>query len=212
MTLDQTMRLKPKTALTEKEANAVKEAELDICVFGYQSFHSLESEGIRRFAQTFVDLGAKRGQFSVSIGDCTLFGRNAIQNLCLKKAEMAKEKIREGLSEPTAASAVALTTDIWTDGHRNLSYLDVHAFWITKDFKMKHCLLSVEHFGEEPHTAENVLLKYESITEQYSLTDSSVPVVTDKGSNMVSGKLKKISPPSQLSSLSNQTFFFRSAQ
>lgn len=179
-----------KVVLNQTESNAVKEAELDLCIFGYSSFHSLESEGLRRFAQTFVDLGAKKGQFDVSIGDGTLHGRNAVQSHCLKKADIVKERIRNALAEPISACAVALTTDIWTDGHRNLSYLDVHAFWITEQFEMKHCLLSVEHFGEDPHTADNILSKYTAIVEEYGLSDVSAPVVTDKGSNMVSGKFK----------------------
>ena len=100
-----------------------------ICTLGYQSFHSLESEGLRKYA--FVDLGAKRGRFEVSIHDGTLFGRNAVQHLCLSKAVVLQDKLKDNLYEPISASAVALTTDMCTDNYRKSSYLDVHAFWIT---------------------------------------------------------------------------------
>lgn len=178
-----------KVVLTSSETASVKEAELELCSLGYQSFHSLESEGLRKFAQTFADLGAKKGYFNVSIADKTIFGRTAVQNLCLNKAAETKKNIQDALNEPKAASALATTTDIWSDSHRNMSYLDVHAFWISEEFVVKHCLLSVDHFGEEPHTGDNILLRYEKVLEEYSLPKGSTPVVTDRGSNMIAGKV-----------------------
>ena len=50
-----------KFKLTKDELETVKDSELAIYALSYQSFHSLESEGLSKFTQTFVDLGAKRG-------------------------------------------------------------------------------------------------------------------------------------------------------
>ena len=75
---------------------------------------------------------------------------------------------------------------MWTDNFRKLSYLDVHAFWVRKEFTLKHCLLAVEHFGTDSHTGDNILRHFKQITE-YGLISFSAPVVTNKGSNMVSG-------------------------
>ena len=116
-----------------------------------------------KFAQTFVDLGAKRGRFEVSIKEGTLLGRNSVQNHCLSKAKKMQSKLRDTLNGPISSSAVALTTDMWTDNFRKLSYLDVHAFWVTKEFKLKHCLLAVEHFGTDSHTGDNILKQYRRI-------------------------------------------------
>ena len=173
--------------LTKEEADSIKESQLAICTLGYQSFHSLESEGLRKFAQTFVDLGAKRGRFEVSITESTLFGRNAVQHYCLSKAATLQNKLKDALVEPISASAVALTTDMWTDSYRKLSYLDVHTFGITDDFKMEHSLLAVDHFGTDSHTGDNILEHYSRIVEEYGLVSVSSPVVKDKGSNMVAG-------------------------
>ena len=178
---------KQKFKLAKEESEAIKDSELAICALGYQSFHSLESEGLSKFAQTFVDLGAKRGRFKVSIQDGTLLGRNAVQNHCLSKAKTMQAKLRDTLHEPICSSAVALTTDMWTDNFRKLSYLDVHAFWVSKELTLKHCLLAVEHFGTDSHTGDNILRHFKQITEEYGLINFSAPVVTDKGSNMVSG-------------------------
>ena len=84
ITLKQITKVKVK--LSKEDTEAIKESKLAICTLGYQSFNSLESDGLRKFAQTFVDLGAKRGHFEVSIHDGALFGRNAVQHLCLSKA------------------------------------------------------------------------------------------------------------------------------
>ena len=96
-------------------------------------------------------------------------------------------KLRDSLHEPICSSAVALTTDMWTDNFRKLSYLDLHAFWVSNEFALKHCLLAVEHFGTDSHTGDNILRHFKQITEEYGLIGFSAPVVTDKGSNMVSG-------------------------
>ena len=94
--------------LSKEDTEAIKESQLAICTLGYQSFHSLESEGLLKFAQTFVDLGAKRGRFEVSINNGTLFGRNAVQHHCLSKAVVLQNKLKDALFEPISASAVAL--------------------------------------------------------------------------------------------------------
>ena len=178
---------KVKVKLSKEDTEAIKESQLAICSLGYQSFHSLESEGLRKFARTFVDMGAKRARFEVSIHDGTLFGRNAVLHLCLSKAVVLQDKLKDSLYEPISASAVALTTDMWTDNYRKLSYLDVHGFWITDEFKLDHSLLAVDHFGKDSHTGDNILKHYSRIVEEYGLISVSAPVVTDKGSNMVAG-------------------------
>ena len=122
---------KQKFKLSKEESEAIKDSELAICALGYQSFHSLESEGLSKFAHTFVDLGAKRGRFEVSIKNGTLLGRNAVQSHCLSKAKTMQAKLRDTLNGPICSSSIALTTDMWTDNFRKLSYLDVHAFWGT---------------------------------------------------------------------------------
>ena len=96
-------------------------------------------------------------------------------------------KLRDTLNELICSSSIAITTDMWTDNFRKLSYLDVHAFWVSKEFTLKHCLLAVEHFGTDSHTGDNILRHFKQITEEYGLISFSAPVVTDKGSNMVSG-------------------------
>ena len=90
---------KQKFKLTKEESEVIKDSELAICALGYQSFYSLESEGLFKFAQTFVDQGAKRGRSEVSIKDGTLLGRNAVQSHCLSKAKMMQAKLRDTLNK-----------------------------------------------------------------------------------------------------------------
>ena len=73
------------------------------------------------------------------------------------------------------------------DNYRKLSYLDVHTFWITDDFKLEHRLLAVDHFGTDSHTDDNILEHYSRIVEEYDLISVSTPVVMDKWFNMVAG-------------------------
>ena len=39
----------------------------------------------------------------------------------------------------------------------------MYAFWVTKEFELKQCLLAVEHFGTDYHTGDNILKHYKII-------------------------------------------------
>lgn len=84
-------------------------------------------------------------------------------------------KIKDIISEPAASDCVSLTTDMWSDDYRKLSYIDVNAFWITKEFVMKNTLLGLKHFGSESHTAVNITgaILYKSFSLEFKKLEAS---------------------------------------
>ena len=103
LSLDQVTKQRFK--LTKEESEAIKDSELAICALGYQSFHSFESEGLSKFAQTFVDLGAKRCRFEVSVKDGTLLGRNAVQSHWLSRLRRCIQ-LRDTVNKPICSSSI----------------------------------------------------------------------------------------------------------
>ena len=74
--------------LSLKERNDVKRAEVAFCVRGYHSINSVESDGLQKLLQTYVDIAAAKGRFEVRIGSQegdgndagTLFGRKTVSH------------------------------------------------------------------------------------------------------------------------------------
>ena len=96
-----------------------------------------------------------------------------------------KAKLIEAVKEPVEDGTVSLTLDLYTDDFRKRSYLDVHAFWVARDFELQHAVLAVRHFGTAAHTAENISGAVSSILTEYGLPADDTPCTTDHGSNVV---------------------------
>jgi len=55
------------------------------------------------------------------------------------------------------------------DDYRKKSYLDVHASWVDRDFRLHHAALAVRHFDTATHTGENTLAVINDILMEYNL-------------------------------------------
>ena len=187
LTLMQTMRQTPR--VLKPDVEALKQKEVQFCAAGYHSFLSVENSGFKSVLQTCVDLGAKYGKFDV--GEI-LAGRKAVsretQNLAAKTKNVIKSRLKESIDDST----VALSIDMYTDDFRKKAYLDVHATWVERDFKLHHAVLAVRHFGTAAHTAVNISTAVNAILTEYGLSEDDTPVTTDHGSNIVAALRSKI--------------------
>ena len=77
---------------------------------------------------------------------------------------------------------VSLTTDGGTSSNA-VSFLDINAHYIDKNFEMKSVVLAVRE-NKESHTAENYRKKTDEVVEEFSLKDKVVLTTTDNENKM----------------------------
>jgi len=130
------MRQTPR--VSKPDVEALKQKEVQFCATGYHSFKSVENNGFRSVLQACVYLGAKYGKFDV--GEI-LAGRKAVSRETKNLATKTKDVIKSRLKESIEDSTVALSIDMYTDDFRKKAYLDVHATWVERDFKLHHAVL-----------------------------------------------------------------------
>ncbi len=65
---------------------------------------------------------------------------------------------------------------MYTDDYRKRSYLDVHAFYVDRNFDLHHCLLAISHFGTVAHAGENVYNALHSICTKWQILLHETPV------------------------------------
>ena len=146
--------------LTNAEKDSLKLLQMKHVVFGHHSFNSTDEPDVVALLQGMVDLGSKHGKFDIKPH---LFGRNTVGS-CLKwEVTEVTSKIADIISEPAASDCVSLTCGMWSDDYQKLSYIDVNAFWITKEFVMKNTLLGLKHFTSEVRVTTPPTLQWQLI-------------------------------------------------
>ena len=99
-----------------------------------------------------------------------------------------KQKVFDALQE---ATAVSLTTDIWSS-RATQGYMTVTAHFISNEWKMKYHVLETSRMVES-HTAENIASKLTKVMNDWKITDKISAVVTDNAANVVKAvKLLKV--------------------
>lgn len=75
--------------------------------------------------------------------------------------------------------------DMYTDDFRKMSYLDVHAAWVDREYSIHHAALAVRHFGTAAHTGDNIHLAVNGTFQEYNIPEQIILVTTDHGLNVV---------------------------
>lgn len=93
-----------------------------------------------------------------------------------------KNEISKGL---VSASAISITTDMWTNSNNVQSFLSYTAHWLDKLYTVKHAVLQMKHFPKQ-HTAENILKALTEIPTLWEINPSKIhAIVRDNGRNIV---------------------------
>ncbi|GBP34206.1 Zinc finger BED domain-containing protein 4 [Eumeta japonica] len=93
-------------------------------------------------------------------------------------------KIEASISQ---ATAVSVTSDIWTCQHNNESFLSFTAHWISPYFNLEHGVLAMKPFPSS-HSGTNIAKKLNAITERWNTPKSKVHLlVHDSGAYMIKG-------------------------
>lgn len=147
---------------------------------GFNSFLSIESNHLKQLVQFGCELAAKYGT-NVDL-DSIWPSRNTVRNMTFEVANEYKGHISNQISDASNASALSVTTDIWSDGVVRQAYIDVSVFYVD-NFELKHALLAFRHFNEA-HTATAIFEKVKDIASEFGFNHLTAPYVTDSAANM----------------------------
>ena len=64
----------------------------------------------------------------------------------------------------------AITSDLWTDGYKNVSYLTVTAHYVSADWELKTRVLSTKPMSCETKTAENITKHVENVLHSFDVS------------------------------------------
>lgn len=93
-------------------------------------------------------------------------------------------KIKENILQ---ASAISVTSDMWTCTHNNSSFLSFTAHWVSTEFKIEYAVLAMKPFSGS-HTGDNIAKELNSIATCWDIPNSKIHLlVHDSGANMVKG-------------------------
>ena len=102
----------------------------------------------------------------------------------MRKIPAKYDKVREEVKdELDHASAVCLTTDIWTS-RISQSYMTVTCHFIDNSWHLKSYVLETVHLSVS-HTAENIASELIRIANEWSISEKVVALATDNASNAV---------------------------
>jgi hypothetical protein len=97
-----------------------------------------------------------------------------------EKYDEIKQKVKKKLN---AASAVCLTTDIWSS-RTCQGYMTVTCHFIDGSWQLENCVLETSHLSVA-HTAENIAAELKRIAQEWNISEKVVALVTDNAANAV---------------------------
>uniref|UniRef100_A0A674NDC5 BED-type domain-containing protein n=1 Tax=Takifugu rubripes TaxID=31033 RepID=A0A674NDC5_TAKRU len=163
----------PKTApLRAKQA--ITDKCVDFCCQDLRPFSVVSGEGFKSLAQELINIGSTFGNFLI-------------------------ERVKKALA---GGCDVAMSTDMWTDDYRRMSYIAITCHFTETDFRLVGKTLTTAVFPvEDAKTGKNIRRELvRLLVNRFGLEPSSlsrIVWVTDQGSNIV----KALEPYKRLSCL-----------
>ncbi|CAL9699746.1 unnamed protein product [Knipowitschia caucasica] len=178
---------------------AITDKCVDFCTKDLRPFYTVSGEGFQALAQELINIGASYGRIAAS---SVLPHHGTISKACLEKAEMKREQLVSELKQTLASGDIGMSTDMWTDDYRKMSYIAITCHFINSDFLLVGKTLTTAVFpAEDAKTGKNIrreLLRL--LINKFGLELSSlknIVWVTDQGSNII----KALEPYRRLSCL-----------
>lgn len=189
----------PKTApLRAKQA--ITDKCVDFCCQDLRPFSVVSGEGFKSLAQELINVGSTFGRVPV---DSVLPHYTTVSKACTEKAEVKRSLLIERVKKALASGCdVAMSTDMWTDDYRKMSYIAITCHFTETDFNLVGKTLTTAVFpAEDAKTGKNIRRELvRLLVNRFGLEPSSlsrIVWVTDQGSNIV----KALEPYKRLSCL-----------
>ena len=159
-------------------------AAVSVVVKDLRPFSVFDGEGMKEFAQTCIDIRAKYGKLTV---EEVLPSRNTIAKKVKSTALDQKTNLLASLKLAISNnSGFGVTSDLWTDDFKKLTYLSCTAHWL-ENRKRKNSGIFCKLFQAERKTAENIRHKLVINMTEVGLEESmlkNITFVTDRGANI----------------------------
>lgn len=187
-----TVPLRAKQAVTDKC--------VDFCCQDLRPFSVVKGEGFKCLAQELINVGSTFGRVPV---DSVLPHYTTVSKACTVKAEEKRKMLIERVKTALASGYnVAMSTDMWTDDFRKMSYMAITCHFTEADFNLVGKTLTTALFPvEDAKTGKNIRRELvRLLVTKFGLEPSSlsrIVWVTDQGSNIV----KALEPYNRLSCL-----------
>lgn len=169
---------KVKSLITDKCVN--------FCCMDIRSFETVAGNGFIQLAQELINVGATHGRLSATslLPDPTTISRK-----CKELATAKRGDVIEEIKGVMSLINVGMTTDMWTDDHRKISYMSITCHYVTPQYDMKSRVLTTTSFPNEAKTADNIRKELQqqlvSVLGFDASVMNSVVWVTDQGANYV---------------------------
>lgn len=84
-------------------------------------------------------------------------GADVLSDYAYELANNCRSKIRAMLKEPYEAEAVCVCPDLWSDSHKQISYLGLTASLVDDNFLFKTVELCCKPYTEIDHSSTHIL-------------------------------------------------------
>lgn len=95
--------------------------------------------------------------------------------------ERVKISIKDEISK---ATAVSITSDMWTCLNNMVSFLSFTAHWLNEDFVLQHRVLQMKHFTGS-HSGDHIRSVLEELASKWDIASHIHLIMRDNGPNMV---------------------------
>ncbi|CAF3790286.1 unnamed protein product [Rotaria magnacalcarata] len=126
--------------------------------------------------------GAKHENFDVKN---IVRGADTISNHTYSLSDEYRSKLKQILSEPFENEAVCVSPDMWSDRHKQMSYLGISCTSVDVEYNYNAVDLCCRPYYEDDHSGDNILLAIQKALEVFDLNDlSQLHFVTDREPNL----------------------------
>lgn len=146
---------------------------VSFCCTDIRPFNIVNGEGFKELEQELINVGAVYGRVPVN----SVIARHVtIAKRCTDMAEEKREALVQKLKTLLKDGTVAMTTGMWTEDYRKISYLTITCHFISKDMELVNKTLTTTMFPlEEAKTGENIRRKIlELLVTEFGLDASSL--------------------------------------
>jgi hypothetical protein len=182
--------------LNHVEVNMIKNLTSAWLCHDMRSFTIVEDKGLRNLLQEFINLGrnvhlasvlrdisfhlvflpgARHGEFDVKNA---LRGADVLSDHIFQLADQSRSKLRDVLRQPFEAGAICISPDLWSDSHRQISYLGLTATFVDDQFNFNSVELCCKPYTESDQSGGHLLSVSTALGRldargHYGRTDSS---------------------------------------
>jgi hypothetical protein len=167
-TLDNISKSLKQVKLCDKEKNKFKDLMANWICPDMRPFTVIEDVGLRDIFQELICLG----KFLTAIHEINLFlgakygdfdvknivrGADTASSHVYSLADEYRSKLKEILKEPFENEAICISPDMWSDSHKQLSYLGLSCSLVDADFYYKTVDLCCRPYYEVDQSGDNLL-------------------------------------------------------